>query len=99
MPQLPAAPIFAESDRPGPSQGSIGRTSIEDAHGSAERTDLAAKPIRAAMILEASEILSIGAAAMGLVYLSFLNSVNNSIAWALRLVAWALLATVILAAP
>jgi hypothetical protein len=51
------------------------------------------------MILEASEILSIGAAAMGLVYLSFLNSVNNSIAWALRLVAWALLATVILAAP
>ena len=51
------------------------------------------------MVLEASHVLALGAGAMVLACLSFLNGLNATVAWTLRLLAWALLGTVILAAP
>ena len=53
------------------------------------------------MVQEASHVLALGAAAMVLACLSFMGGLNcnSAVAWTLRLLAWALLGTVILAAP
>ena len=46
---------------------------------------------------EARHVLALGAGALACV--SFMAGLNGSIAWTLRLIAWVLLATVILTAP
>jgi hypothetical protein len=51
------------------------------------------------MTLEAGHVLALGAAALVLACLSFLAGLNVILAWTLRLIAWALLATVMLMAP
>jgi hypothetical protein len=51
------------------------------------------------MELGAADVLALGAGALVLACLSFLAGLNITVAWALRLIAWALLATAVLTAP
>ena len=51
------------------------------------------------MTLEAGHVLALGAGALVFACLSFMAGLNGIVAWTLRLIAWALLATVILTAP
>jgi hypothetical protein len=53
----------------------------------------------AAMTLEAGHVLAMGAGALVLACLSFMADLNGIAAWGMRLIAWALLATVVLTAP
>ena len=59
-------------------------------------TDLAAGT---AMTLDAIHVLALGAGSLMLVCVSFLADLNSVVLWALRLLAWLMLATVILLAP
>jgi len=49
--------------------------------------------------LDAPHLLALGAGALMLVCISFLGSLNSVVMWTLRLLAWAMIATVILLAP
>ncbi|MBX6742139.1 MAG: hypothetical protein IRY87_08845 [Acetobacteraceae bacterium] len=51
------------------------------------------------MVLEAGEMLALGAAALVLACVSLLGAVNEAFAWCLRLAAWAMLVTAVMAAP
>jgi hypothetical protein len=51
------------------------------------------------MMLEAGHVLTMGAGALVLACLSFMADLNGIAAWGMRLIAWALLATVVLTAP
>ena len=51
------------------------------------------------MPLEAGHLLAMGAGALLLTCLSFMAGLNGIVAWTMRLIAWALLATVMLTAP
>ena len=51
------------------------------------------------MTLDAPYVLALGAGALMLVCVSFLGSLNSVVMWTLRLIAWAMIATVILLAP
>jgi hypothetical protein len=52
-----------------------------------------------AMTLGADEMLALGAGALLLACVSLLGVLSDVLAWGLRLVAWALLITAIMAAP
>jgi hypothetical protein len=49
--------------------------------------------------LDAPHMLALGAGALMLVCGSFLGGLNSVVMWTLRLLAWAMIATVILLAP
>ena len=51
------------------------------------------------MTLDGPHVLALGAGALMLVCVSFLGSLNSVVMWTLRLIAWAMIATVILVAP
>jgi hypothetical protein len=51
------------------------------------------------MTLDAEHVLALGAVALVLACLSFLAGLNSIFTWTLRLIAWALLTTVLLTAP
>ena len=51
------------------------------------------------MTLDAEHVLALGAGALVLACLSFIAGLNSILAWTLRLIAWAMLATVMLMAP
>ena len=51
------------------------------------------------MTLDAEHALALGTGALVLACLSFIAGLNSFIVWTLRLIAWAMLATVILMAP
>jgi hypothetical protein len=49
--------------------------------------------------LDAPHLLALGAGALMLVCVSFLEGLNSVVMWALRLMAWLMIAAVILLAP
>ena len=51
------------------------------------------------MTLDAPHLLALGAGALMLVCVSFLEGLNSVVMWVLRLLAWTMIATVILLAP
>ncbi|TDH57610.1 hypothetical protein E2C06_35810 [Dankookia rubra] len=54
---------------------------------------------RTVVTLDAPHMLALGAGALMLVCISFLGGLNSTVMWTLRLLAWAMIATVILLAP
>jgi hypothetical protein len=51
------------------------------------------------MTLDAPHMLALGAGSLMLVCVSFLAGLNSVVMWTLRLLAWTMIATVILLAP
>jgi hypothetical protein len=49
--------------------------------------------------LDAPHLLALGAGALMLVCVSFLDGLNSIVMWTLRLMAWLMIATVVLLAP
>jgi hypothetical protein len=51
------------------------------------------------MTLTAGHVLALGAGALVLGCISFMNGLNSTVMWMLRLLAWFMLATAVLTAP
>jgi hypothetical protein len=57
------------------------------------------EPAGPAVTLDAPHVLAMGAGSLMLVCVSFLEGLNSVVMWALRLMAWLMIAAVILLAP